>query len=409
MFDNIKHYVDDRLLPNFSKILSDSKLVETYSEKKYHELEPWIQWVTVHTGKKFADHNIFRLGDFRNSNLKQIWEKFEDKKLKCLAVSPMNAKNNLSNNSIFIPDPWSDQKVNGNWLDRRTYESISNLVNKNSGNRFGIIDLLILGFSALSLMDPKLIYRILKTLITYRGKSWSKAIVLDIFLSRLTLNKIKAHKPHYTSLFLNAGAHIQHHYLFSSESYKGSQQNPKWYDDAKFDPLFAIYSEYDKIIGDFLKLDSKINIITGLSQTENHSVIYYYRPIDHAKFLEAFNIKFKKVEARMSRDFLVTFNNQEEKDTSINILNEIKIKDQPLLELDVRKSDVFCKVDYKNLIDEEDKITFGEKVFSANDLLVHVSIENSIHQSKGYFIDVNNKKLSDEIRLEELFDYQLNN
>ena len=31
--------------------------------------------------------------------------------------SPMNAKNNLSNNSIFIPDPWSDQKVNGNWLD----------------------------------------------------------------------------------------------------------------------------------------------------------------------------------------------------------------------------------------------------------------------------------------------------
>ena len=41
----------------------------------------------------------------------------------------------------------------------------------------------------------------------------------------------------------------------------------------------------------------------------------------------------------MSRDFLVTFNNQE-KDTSINILNEIKIKDQPLLELDVRKSDV---------------------------------------------------------------------
>ena len=92
MFDNIKHYVDDGLLPNFSKILSDSKLVETYSEKKYHELEPWIQWVTVHTGKKFADHNIFRLGDFRNSNLKQIWEKFEDKKLKCLAVSPMNAK-----------------------------------------------------------------------------------------------------------------------------------------------------------------------------------------------------------------------------------------------------------------------------------------------------------------------------
>ena len=150
-------------------------------------------------------------------------------------VSPMNAKNNLSNNSIFIPDPWSDQKVNGSWLDRKTFESISNLVNKNSGSRFSFNNLFFLGLSALSLIDPKLIYRILKTLITYRGRNWSKAIVLDIFLSRLTLKKIRTHKPHYTSLFLNAGAHIQHHYLFSSESYQGTQKNPKWYDDAKFD------------------------------------------------------------------------------------------------------------------------------------------------------------------------------
>ena len=61
-------------LNGFKKIL-DNGLITTRSEKEYENLEPWIQWVSVHTGKKFSEHQVFRLGDFINSSQRQFFEK----------------------------------------------------------------------------------------------------------------------------------------------------------------------------------------------------------------------------------------------------------------------------------------------------------------------------------------------
>ena len=33
----------------------------TESESEYENLEPWIQWPSVHTGLPFKDHKILRL------------------------------------------------------------------------------------------------------------------------------------------------------------------------------------------------------------------------------------------------------------------------------------------------------------------------------------------------------------
>ena len=56
-----------------------NNLKKTYSEKEYNLLEPWIQWVSIHTGKTAKEHNIFRLGDIKNFNQEQIFENIEKK------------------------------------------------------------------------------------------------------------------------------------------------------------------------------------------------------------------------------------------------------------------------------------------------------------------------------------------
>ena len=61
-FDYIKFYIRKGLLPNFKKIFEIQAPLETISEKEYRLLEPWVQWLTVHTGKTFDEHKIFRLG-----------------------------------------------------------------------------------------------------------------------------------------------------------------------------------------------------------------------------------------------------------------------------------------------------------------------------------------------------------
>ena len=41
--------------------------IKTRSEQEYELLEPWIQWVSIYTGKTAKEHGVFRLGDIVNS------------------------------------------------------------------------------------------------------------------------------------------------------------------------------------------------------------------------------------------------------------------------------------------------------------------------------------------------------
>ena len=48
--------------------------------------------------------------------------------------------------------------------------------------------------------------------------SW--ALLLDLILHDLHINLLSKNKTEFSSIFLNAGAHIQHHYFFNSKYYK---------------------------------------------------------------------------------------------------------------------------------------------------------------------------------------------
>ena len=77
-FDYIKFYINQGVLPNFKKIFEIQTPVETVSEKDYKLLEPWVQWVTIHSGKTFDEHQVFRLGDIVNHPLlSQLFEEIE--------------------------------------------------------------------------------------------------------------------------------------------------------------------------------------------------------------------------------------------------------------------------------------------------------------------------------------------
>src|SRR3546814_4283540 len=58
---------------------------------------------------------------------------------------------------------------------------------------------------------------------------WAKAAFLDRLLTDMTFSLMRKHRPDYVSLFLNAGAHIQHHHMYDSAIYPGNRSNPGWY------------------------------------------------------------------------------------------------------------------------------------------------------------------------------------
>jgi hypothetical protein len=105
-FDTATTYIErGEYLPGFKKLI-ERGIVHTESEPEYENLEPWIQWPSVHTGKAFKEHKVFRLGDFVNSLDDQLFEHLENAGLSVEAVSLMNASNKLQKLAYFILDPW---------------------------------------------------------------------------------------------------------------------------------------------------------------------------------------------------------------------------------------------------------------------------------------------------------------
>jgi hypothetical protein len=117
----------------------------------------------------------------------------------------------------------------------------------------------------------------MKYSVRARSHPWHKALLLDLLLSDLFVGEIKRTSPDFASLFLNAGAHIQHHYLFNAAPYTGSQSNPSWYIDKTQDPLLDVYKLYDNVIGEIIRLfpNRRLIIATGLHQDPHPANTFY--------------------------------------------------------------------------------------------------------------------------------------
>ena len=114
------------------------RLKKTFSEKEYHLLEPWIQWVSIYTGKKAYQHKIFRLGDIVKFKEETIFDQI-DKNYSVGAICPMNITNNLKSSGYFIPDPWTNTESDNNFWSKKIHSTISFFVKNNANKSFSIL------------------------------------------------------------------------------------------------------------------------------------------------------------------------------------------------------------------------------------------------------------------------------
>lgn len=410
-FDYIKFYIEKGSLKNFKYLFDNYGYAETLSENKYQLLEPWIQWVTVTTGKTYDEHQIFRLGDIVNrKDLKQIFEIAEEKGLEVGAVSPFNVDNRLSNPSFFVPDPWTKTKSSGSWLLRKLSKAVSQTVNDNAQGSVSKVSLMHIFISLFTYAKFREIPEYISIFKNIRNKG-SKAVILDKLLGDVFLYQWSKFRPHFSNLFLNTGAHFQHHYMFNSAAYKGGLKNPEWYCPEKEDPLLMILEEYDKIIGKLMKLDVRLIIATGLHQKPHKYNTFYWRLKDHDQFFKSDLrlSKFKKIIPRMSRDFLIEFDNSLDASSFQETLESIYCEDnkEPIFTVDNRGDSLFVELIYSNDIKEDMVITNGKSII-VHDFkfkVAFVAIKNGEHHGIGYLVDTQkeyseNKK---QIQLKDVF------
>lgn len=398
-FPFVERYISRGLLPNFARLLELHGYQETRSEDVYEHIEPWIQWVSIHTGVPFAQHKVFRLGDIVDRKLDQIWESLEKEKgIKVGAMTPMNAENRLRNGAFFFPDPWTETPVSGPRILSTLRRPIVQAVRDNAQDRITLASKAVLaaGFLACARRESLLIYA--HCFRESFKKRWFKVMFLDRLLADMFVRLWKETRPDFASLFLNAGAHIQHHYLFNSKAYAGPSRNPSWYIPPQEDPVLDVYRLYDRILAEILDIGGTVRVMvaTGLHQDPHERVTYYYRLKNHAGFLGRLGIRHQAVHPLMSRDFTVTFHDSSDCRRAENLLKSFTdARGQNVFEVDNRGSSLFASLVYDREIGPPFPIHSPEMSMERFDEeVVFVALKNAHHNGTGYFSDTAVKKMT---------------
>ena len=67
-------FIAEGRLPNFARMRRESLVYTTHAEEREPDLEPWIQWVTVHSGLPYREHRVFHLGQGHDLTARRVWD-----------------------------------------------------------------------------------------------------------------------------------------------------------------------------------------------------------------------------------------------------------------------------------------------------------------------------------------------
>lgn len=268
-------FIDKGHLPNFAKLRAESLNYITTAEADPPNLEPWIQWVTVHTGLPYEEHGIFDLDDGARLEKPRLWDLVSRAGQSVWVCGSMNANADDDLNGYVLPDPWTTKLRPYPTGEFDAYfDFVSRYVQEYTRDRVpvGISDKARFAqFMMARGLSRRTVMRIIGQLFDERkGKNkWKRAVVLD----RLQWDVFKwywrKYRPNYATFFLNSTAHFQHMYWRNLDptpfEIKPSPEDQAEYGDAV---LFG-YQQMDIIVGECLKLAKKdvaIILCTALSQ-----------------------------------------------------------------------------------------------------------------------------------------------
>ena len=382
---------------------------------------PWIQWPTFNTGLDFKDHKVFRTGDIINCKEEMIYDVLENNGISVAALSAFNANNNTKNPCYFIPDPWTKTPASGSKDLIRLYDALCQVTDDYAKNKIAFSAAINLILGGLPNLQWKNIGGYIKGVYQYfiKKRIWFRAVVCDQLLADTYITQWKKHQPDFSTLFLNSGAHLQHHYLFSSPHYSGPRTSPGWQVDKGLDPLYDSLKLYDDIVGDLVENfgDQRIIIMSGLRQPPHERETYYYRIDDHDAFLQEIGLSYKNSYRLMTEDFILEFDSDEEAAKAEQKLSEVATVDRNdlfyvetgdkehktlntagnVFHIENRGNSLYIQLKPSSKsITTETKVRSGNVVVeNFQNLVSFAQFKNTHHESTGYYSD--NAKIKGEL------------
>jgi Type I phosphodiesterase / nucleotide pyrophosphatase len=340
----IDQWVGEGVLPNFKAVQAQSAVFETFADvTDTANLEPWIQWYSLHTGLSFDQHQVFHLTEGATATHDDLWRIAHAAGRRVINFAGMNARPFDFPGSIYVADPWCE--------DGNAVPAALNIYNRfvganvreysNPDARLTPADYVrFLNFMVTHGLRPATIAALANQLmeerIKDRRRSWKRAILLDRMQMDVFRHYYRKIRPDFATFFINSTAHLQHSYWrqFQPEAFtvQPDAESSALYGDA----VKTGYLAMDRLLGEFIALadanDAMLVFATALSQqpylaAEDVGGKHFYRLRDVNAFFRRFALPHRDIDPTMTHQYFVRFTSDADRITTHAALAAFKLAD----------------------------------------------------------------------------------
>ena len=383
-----------RKILNFYHSRTTTKDSYLGDNNQYGYLDPWSQWVSIHTLTNSKKHKIKNLGDVPKLKIKQFWE--VKKNIDFYIWGPMNAsRRGAKNVKLFFPDPWvySEKAFpkNLNKILEPIRVSIKNRGTINIRKKITYSCLVFYEFAKyLGILE--VIKFVTKTLFDFIKHKKNYIFFCNWeYLCLKVLIKIIKNKKNFISLyFINSLAHVQHHY---------------WKEKKYSYEIWYCLSYFDKMIEHIYKNKNfNIIIINGLSQKNSEKEkLCLYEQKSHSKLLKKLGIKFYRIEKLMTNDAFIFFRNNKEANKCKKILKSLKFQNRNIFHIEIiNDKKIFYKTNFIKKVKINEYLSGPNYKLKFLDYFSFVTLRRGIHTQNGDILS-EKKRFPKEIENHNIF------
>jgi len=398
----VDKFIQEGRLPAFEQFRSESHVHVSESAEVAPFLDPWVQWITVHAGLDYADHQILNLGDGHNLRVPNLWDYVSDDGGTVWVCGSMNISYRKPLRGAVLPDPWAFG-VEPNPESLRPYFDFVRqqvLDHTNPDARFRTEDYLTfanfmlrqgLSFGTCAAIAKQLAQEKLAKV----DVRWKRATLLDALQMDVFRSFYKDLSPNLATFFSNSTAHYQHMYWRNLDPSPFKVKPTASEQAAYADAIRFGYENHDKVIRDMVELagkDAVIILCTALSQQpctrfDEDGGKHLYRPRDFDAFVRACGIAGSFTTAPvMAEQFQVLFPTAEAARKAGDQLDSAHYRGRKLLLVERKDKELMVGCILHDTFDTGGEVEGSGFRFRFDELLYHMEgIKSGMHHPHGIF------------------------
>jgi hypothetical protein len=339
-------FIAEGKLPSFARLRDRSEVFVSDAGEQEPYLEPWIQWVTVHTGVPYSEHGVFRLSEGHKLRHQNVWDLVSQQGKSVWICGSMNANRSDGLRGYVLPDPWSADLgpypdtllPYFRFVQRNVQEYTNDRVPLSMADYLRFVTFMI--SHGMSLNTVASIFQQLVSEKRTGSGRWRRAFILEKLQFDLFGAVYRRERPAFSTFFLNSTAHMQHRYWrYMEPALFSVPPDPKTlaqYETAILEGYLAMDELLERtlqLVGD----EAVVILSTALSQQpclryEEAGGKRSYRPFDFATLVRFAGISSScRPEPVMSEQFWLRFDNDFDAAAAQSLLAALKVGEERAL------------------------------------------------------------------------------